>query len=156
MFENDARSKAKFTMWFHFHGNLLTVDRLLRWGLKLSPTCVLCLMQDETRDHLFLSCAFAQTLWTRMLHWIHKDAITASIWEDYTMWAIKNAKSRSQRVRIFKLVFAECVHTLWIEGNQRIFEEKQRTCDSLAKVLAYTCITRAKPTISTLLHNYRF
>ncbi|CAN1777907.1 hypothetical protein LINPERHAP1_LOCUS14228, partial [Linum perenne] len=35
-------------------GRLSTKDRLLKWGIPVSPTCVLCDgSQDETHMHLF-------------------------------------------------------------------------------------------------------
>ncbi|KAG5609243.1 hypothetical protein H5410_020524 [Solanum commersonii] len=35
MFQNDARQKAKFTMWLHFHGRMLTADRLIKCGARV-------------------------------------------------------------------------------------------------------------------------
>nr|XP_009770603.1 PREDICTED: uncharacterized protein LOC104221275 [Nicotiana sylvestris] len=36
MFHNDARPKARFTMWMQCHGRLMTTDRLAKWGIQVN------------------------------------------------------------------------------------------------------------------------
>lgn len=52
MFSNDARPKAKFTMWLHLQGKLTTTDRLLKWGINVDPLCVYCKRHCETKELL--------------------------------------------------------------------------------------------------------
>lgn len=46
--------------------------------------------------------------------------------EQYMTWAKQTAKGKTQSARIFRLVFAEVVHSVWIERNTRVFEGKRR------------------------------
>ena len=63
MYSNAARPKAYIIMWLMMNQKLSTVDRLVRWGLEIEKTCVLCKNVDETKEHLFLQCQFARKLW---------------------------------------------------------------------------------------------
>ncbi|XP_060190913.1 uncharacterized protein LOC132620252 [Lycium barbarum] len=121
MFKTDARSKAVVTMWLHLQGRLLTNDRLMKWGFQVDAECVFCHAPLETNDHLFVYCLFAKSLWDRLLRWLQRQSYYATSWEQHLEWVIKQAKGRSQAASIFKLVYAEVIHAIWIERNQRIF-----------------------------------
>lgn len=49
------------TAWTSFHGVLPTADRLLRFGMAVSPLCACG--HDETLIHLFTSCPFSRQIW---------------------------------------------------------------------------------------------
>ncbi|KAG2314398.1 hypothetical protein Bca52824_017520 [Brassica carinata] len=55
--------KHAFNIWVVYHDRLPTKDRVIEWGLSVSPTCLLCGTHDETRSHLFFSCSYATQLW---------------------------------------------------------------------------------------------
>ncbi|KAL1191994.1 hypothetical protein V5N11_003828 [Cardamine amara subsp. amara] len=38
------------------------------WGMPVTSHCCLCNTNDETRDHLFLHCSFAEEVWHKVLH----------------------------------------------------------------------------------------
>ena len=40
------------------------MERLKSWGLMISPTCMLCNVHDETRDHMFFTCDYSKSIWT--------------------------------------------------------------------------------------------
>ncbi|WMV08041.1 hypothetical protein MTR67_001426 [Solanum verrucosum] len=42
-------------------GRLLTRDRLRKWGIDTSSVCPICLLEDETIQHLYL--------WNKLLAW---------------------------------------------------------------------------------------
>ncbi|XP_075087887.1 uncharacterized protein LOC107829334 [Nicotiana tabacum] len=44
---------------------LLTVDRLLRWGLNVQAVCAMCQAHNETRNHLFAECRYAEAIWNK-------------------------------------------------------------------------------------------
>jgi hypothetical protein len=48
--------KVKFFFWMELHGRLWTADRRHRHGLQQNASCALCDQEDETTDHLLLSC----------------------------------------------------------------------------------------------------
>ncbi|XP_059285666.1 uncharacterized protein LOC132039142 [Lycium ferocissimum] len=83
MFNNEASAKARFTMWLHFHGRMLTSDRLAKWGLKVDPVCVLCQWHQESRNHLFVECVFIKAVWDRLLGLMKSKPYRATTWAQY-------------------------------------------------------------------------
>lgn len=51
LFNNAVRPNAKFIICLMMHDRVLT-DRLSKWGMNVNTQCILCQMQEETRDHL--------------------------------------------------------------------------------------------------------
>ena len=49
------------TSWLSFHGILPTADRLIRFGMKVQPSCFCG--APESLVHLFVSCPFAVSVW---------------------------------------------------------------------------------------------
>lgn len=72
MFNNGAGPKAKFIMLSHYHGRMLTADRLIKWGLNANPICSLCCTEPKTRDHLFLHCGYTKQVWENILTWTQR------------------------------------------------------------------------------------
>ncbi|KAH0762078.1 hypothetical protein KY290_018151 [Solanum tuberosum] len=87
MFSTTARPKAVFIMWLQLQAKLLTEDRLLKWGSKVEPQCMLCQNEDETRDHL----------------WMQLSSDIGGNWQQYLTWALKNAKGKTIRAQIFRM-----------------------------------------------------
>jgi len=53
-----APLKCRFFMWLVAHNRCWTADRLVRRGLPHPEYCPLCDQEDETIDHLLVSCVF--------------------------------------------------------------------------------------------------
>lgn len=71
-------------------------------------------------------------------------------WDQHIAWVIYNARGKSQQAQIFKMVYAECVYALWMERNQRIFENKYQNWETIAKEIAYICHVRVSMRVKTL------
>eukprot|EP00253_Pinus_taeda_P027453 PITA_27453 len=52
--------KVDFFCWTLARNNILTRDNLRRRGMEGPSMCTLCMSDDETTDHMFLKCPFAQ------------------------------------------------------------------------------------------------
>ncbi|XP_060211885.1 uncharacterized protein LOC132639460 [Lycium barbarum] len=156
LFSNNARPKAKFIMWLHFHRRLLTADRLHKWGIQAEPKCVLCLMHDENQQHIFVQCPYTRNLWGKLLVWLQRPQMNASTWDQYINWIISNAKGKSLHAKSFKIILAECVYSTWIERNVRRFEGKSTTYENIAKEIAYSCYVRATPVMQNYFHRFPF
>ena len=61
-----APGKCKFFMWLVAHGRCWTADRLARKGLPHPQLCPLC-DQEETLNHLLVSCVFSRDVWFQIL-----------------------------------------------------------------------------------------
>ncbi|KAH0681710.1 hypothetical protein KY289_019462 [Solanum tuberosum] len=104
------------------HAKLLTKDRLLKWGSKVDTQCMLCQNEDETRDHLIVKCSYTRRLWDEIARWMQMSSDIGGNWQQHLTWALKNAKGKTIRAQIFRMVYAEAVYAVWIERNQRVFE----------------------------------
>ncbi|XP_026428523.1 uncharacterized protein LOC113324421 [Papaver somniferum] len=51
--------KVAFLLWCSYHGKLNTIDMLLKKGITLDDSCILCGNANETADHLLLHCRVA-------------------------------------------------------------------------------------------------
>ncbi|XP_060190304.1 uncharacterized protein LOC132619404 [Lycium barbarum] len=121
MFQNSARPKAKFTMWLQCHSRLLTVDRLVKWGTAVETNCVFCQQIDETRYHIFAECPYAKQLWTKLLTWMKIQSSMPNSWTNCLHWIIPHAKGKSRNAKAMKMVYAEFIHTLWLERKAKFF-----------------------------------
>ncbi|XP_060185765.1 uncharacterized protein LOC132615218 [Lycium barbarum] len=153
-FANDARPKAQFTLWLQLHGRLLTADRLLSWGMSIDKKCSLCQLQDETRNHLFMECSYVKQVWDGLLKWMCRAAPVQTNWDQHISWIIRQSKGKSRKAHVFKLVYTEFVHAIWIERNGRIFEKKQKEYKQLIKEVTYISCVRATTRTKSLFQSF--
>ncbi|XP_060212153.1 uncharacterized protein LOC132639746 [Lycium barbarum] len=156
MFHNAARPKSVFILWLCLHGKLLTIDRLLSWGLSFDPVCGLCKTYNEDSEHLFVKCAYAQQLWSRVLTWLQQPPTSAQTWLQHLEWLINRGKGKSEQARLFRMVCAEVTNSVWTERNARIFEQRSREVERVAREIAYICNVRATPSLQSLMQSYTF
>ncbi|KAK1351438.1 hypothetical protein POM88_054330 [Heracleum sosnowskyi] len=57
--------------WLVCLNRLPTSDRLVSFGLNVSPHCLLCVGGTETRDHLFASCPFSSYIICALADTLH-------------------------------------------------------------------------------------
>ncbi|XP_055814275.1 uncharacterized protein LOC129883688 [Solanum dulcamara] len=151
MFNNSARPKAIVTMWIMLQNKLPTTDRLTSWGIDVNQQCKLCQQDLENREHLFTQCEFTRAIWKKLLNWIKWPLFHADAWDMHLEWTLKQSKGKSHNAQLFKLIYAECSYAIWMERNQRTFEEKRRNYEEITKEIAYMCTLRAPLAISTRL-----
>lgn len=60
-------SRCKFFSWLLLFNRCWTSDRLARHGLPHPHQCPLCGQEDETGQHLIVSCVFAREVWFSIL-----------------------------------------------------------------------------------------
>lgn len=47
-----------FILWLAIKCSLRIKDKIISWGFQISPTCLLCQIDNESLSHLFLAAAF--------------------------------------------------------------------------------------------------
>lgn len=57
-----AISKCAFFMWLGLKTRLLTKDKMNSFGMNVNPTCLLCQCNNETAEHLFVSCPYTNLI----------------------------------------------------------------------------------------------
>ncbi|XP_059315750.1 uncharacterized protein LOC132066458 [Lycium ferocissimum] len=110
----------------------------------------------EDRSHLFVGCPFANQLWSRLFSWIQRQFSPAQTWGNHLTWVLQCGKGKSHRARIFRMVYAEGIHSIWIERNQRLFEKRSRDVASMAREIVYICNVRAGHGLSATIQSYQF
>lgn len=129
-------------MWLLLHGRLPTKDRLASQGLTVTPQCVMCQDQDESRENLFVKCPYTKELWEKVMNWVQRSHMSTTCQDQHLQWIIKQGKGKSKKASIFKMIYAEISHAIWIERNTRIFEQKYQGSDVLLREIAYICHVR--------------
>ncbi|KAK4713530.1 hypothetical protein R3W88_019437 [Solanum pinnatisectum] len=90
------------------------------------------------------------------MRWLNNGDCPMSTWEEVLTWSIKRAKGKSQASKIFKMVFAEYTYAIWIVRNHRLFEQRSKSVETIAKDLAYICNVRATPDIQAVVSSLKF
>ena len=106
-----AIPRHAFNMWTANLDRLPTKTRLASWGMNIDTLCGLCSSQQECRDHLFLSCDFAQFIWHQVSMRLHLPRITLTTWSNLLSW-VRTKHSRSPPT-LRKLVAQSVVYHLW-------------------------------------------
>ena len=63
-----AIPKHVFISWTTLLNQLLTMDKLVSWGLEVRGVCCLYHSELETKDHLFFECNYLKSLLKSILH----------------------------------------------------------------------------------------
>ncbi|XP_019237013.1 PREDICTED: uncharacterized protein LOC109217233 [Nicotiana attenuata] len=126
MFGNEAREKAKFTMWLYFHDRMLTSGRLNKWGMQVDRECSLCKKHDENRKHIFIEYEYAKNVWTKLLKWMQRQQMWATSWDQHWQWATENTKGKSSKVGVFRMVYAEAIHEIGMRETLGYLKSKAR------------------------------
>lgn len=88
--------KHTFIAWVAAQNRMVTRDRLIRWGLNVPASCVLCSQHDESRQHLFFDCSYSNEVWTFFISRMHLSP--PQLFEDVLRWL--EAPSRNDKVTL--------------------------------------------------------
>ncbi|WMV13212.1 hypothetical protein MTR67_006597 [Solanum verrucosum] len=120
---------ACFT-WLLAKQVVLTQDNRMKKGLDLCSRCFFCECETETINHLFLHCKETVKLWQifinkRGISW----SMPGSIKEALACWN-RDGNQSGHRER-WKIVPACIWWTIWLERNQRCFEDKSCSMEKM-------------------------
>lgn len=120
--------------WLVVQDRLPTRDRLIRWGLQVDQTCLLCNVVSESRDHLFFDCNFSFQLWSL-------SAARIPI-APHRSWAHTILQMSSlpppQATRLLTLLtWQSTLYWVWNERNTRLHTNTFRSIETI-----YTLIDR--------------
>jgi ribonuclease HI len=116
--------KISTFLWLLAHNRTLTWDNLRKRGFSGPSCCVLCLQEEETKEHLFNACTYSQQIWDFGAQHMRKSGRNRSCINS----TIENWNSIS-----FNNPILNCIWTLlpgftlwliWKERNQRIFHSR--------------------------------
>ena len=109
--------KHAFTMWVANLNRLPTKDRLIRWGLNIQPSCCLCTTAAESRNHLLITCGYAEFVWHHILQKLNRSHLFYS-WTELMSWIRKPSSATPSTL---KMVAAQAtVYHLWKQRNNSL------------------------------------
>ncbi|CAL1355220.1 unnamed protein product [Linum trigynum] len=115
-------------MWMVFYKKILTLDNLKKRGFNLPNRCALCKDEEESVNHLFVSCTFANETWNLMRPFVRiEDSIckVSDVADRLMIWQHHKPADPSQwSSRVFLHAFC---WKLWLERNSRVFSDSENS-----------------------------
>ena len=106
------------TAWLSFHGILPTADRLVRFGMKVSPLCFCG--EPETLLHLFTSCPLALDVLKWFTTKLNQHHLVSSLTTAQILFGFKSA---SGVPLMFTALLGIVRHHIWLARNKFRFEQ---------------------------------
>lgn len=135
-----------FILWLAIQERLNTTDRLVSWGLNVDNGCKLCGSGNESHSHLFFECSYSTEIWQKIKS---KNGISspACSLKEVMDWYVNHVKGKSFASLVLKCSLAAVVYHIWLERNQRIFQNKAVDSGMLgsgviANIRAFLCSNR--------------
>ena len=87
---------------------------MIRMGMNIQGKCFLCADEDETANHLFMTCIFSRKLLSTVIQWckVHIPVQNAMGW--WLQWRCKSAT----RKKIIGMIIAACFYFVWFVRNR--------------------------------------
>ena len=105
-----------------------TRDRLRSWGLPVDSKCLLCNLEDESRDHLYFRCSFS---WRVLSEIARRCSIGPSqLWSD-TINQLISLQGNKLLKGLVHLSWQGVIYSLWRERNQRLHNRHFQTSDTI-------------------------
>ena len=123
-------------MWTAAHGQIRTLDNLMLHGCILANHCCMCCSNEESVDHLLISCPVAHSLQMYMprlfgINWVMPGSV-ADLFFCWHHWL------RKHNFDIWNLVLGCLMWNIWTKRNQRSFEETEKSLDQLLELCRRT------------------
>lgn len=127
--------KHAFHAWVSARNRLPTRDRLLGWGLSVPSSCLLCGIDDETRDHLYFSCSYSKLIWD--FFFTQRNLNQPSTFDEVIRWAHHSTPPGKIRT-ICKLLMQAVFYAIWNERNKRLHTSVSRHPHLIIKEIQVT------------------
>lgn len=136
--------RQKFILWLASHEWLATLDRLMKMGIQVPPTCVLYGLANEVFKHLLFGYQYVKIIWTRLLKWLGYQW-SAGIGKEEIQWLCKGSKRKIGHWQIINCVFDMIVYLIWQDRNAIRFQKGTTYPDRICKEVAqHMCIRGSK------------
>ena len=106
--------RVSFFVWEATWKKSITLDRLQRRGFSLANRCYLCLVEEESIDHILLHCGLARSLWSLLfslfgVSWVLPSSIREALlgWLGPCVGKEKRKVWRSAPLCLFWIVWKE-------------------------------------------------
>lgn len=116
-----ATPKHAFHLWVTNLNRLPTRDRLLSWGMPVSPSCCICSNRPESRDHLMLSCSYVLILWAEVRVRLQCTVPTFNTWSELMEWTCLSTVGAPSVLKM--LVTQALVYSVWRQRNNMLHNQ---------------------------------
>ncbi|XP_048633024.1 uncharacterized protein LOC125607208 [Brassica napus] len=124
-----ATPKHRFCTWLAIRNWLTMGDKMVTWNAGIDGTCVLCMQQLETRNHLFFGCDYSSSLWYKLMNVFMGNGYSEE-WIDVVLFIQKPNLDRT-RSFLVRYVFQSTIYMIWHERNCRRHDERPRSPEVL-------------------------
>lgn len=121
IWSNCVPPSKSFLCWRLLHNKMPCDDNLCKRGCNIVSMCSLCGVAVETSDHLFLNCAFVQSIW----NWL--SSILQCNLDLSSFNSILTVCSRNWSSQVSDIVSAAVINSIWViwkSRNSSRFENK--------------------------------
>lgn len=117
----EAIPRASFILWLAIRQRLPTRDKLFSCGMDVPVVCPLCLVDQESHEHLFLACPFSEALWQAFAAPVYGQTPPSLMSEILDSLKLHAVSAPRQITTILRLLLQVIIYALWRESNSRIF-----------------------------------
>ncbi|XP_039000807.1 uncharacterized protein LOC120126781, partial [Hibiscus syriacus] len=103
--------KLNIISWMAILDRLPTRNRLIKMGIASDELCILCNEIPENRNHLFVHCTYATSLWNTILSLTSLSNIH-NTWESRINWVVLEWKGKSLLIIILKLAWTAFIYSV--------------------------------------------
>ena len=126
-----APSQCKFFAWLALRNRCWTSDRLARRGLPHQDKCPLCDQEEETIDHVLLTCGFDRTIWMVVCRALGKPEWTPSAQDALMPWLCGKQAAGTMARKDLHTILLLTLWELWKHRNAVVFDGASPSTGSL-------------------------
>ncbi|KAL9662698.1 hypothetical protein QQ045_027531 [Rhodiola kirilowii] len=108
--------------------------------MNIDPTCVMCKVEEETRDHLFFQCSVSLEICGKVLKFLGVSGAPTH-WHALIPW-FKNLNQRRIRTRLIAAAITGSMYEIWRARNSIIFREDSINLDLISRSIIWNLRTK--------------
>lgn len=112
-------------IWRLLHGKIITYDTLKEKGWRLASKCCFCANNEETRNHIFVSCKTTTWLWTAIFLKFGKRRNRATYVQELVEAFSSEFKGMGLCSTIANLALCSGIYNLWKAINKMVFHDNR-------------------------------
>ncbi|XP_056843086.1 uncharacterized protein LOC108838571 [Raphanus sativus] len=124
--------RHSFLAWLFVLNRCPTRDRIIDWGLRTSPLCLLCNSAPESRDHLYFDCPFTWSIWSSLAP--RSGLNPARSWSS-VLAQLGSLRPQTPRGRLTLLCWQACLYWIWTERNARLHRNIFRSVEGISRLI---------------------
>ncbi|KAK9064964.1 hypothetical protein SSX86_016347 [Deinandra increscens subsp. villosa] len=130
--------KCKILVWIAILNRLPTKVELCKRGVDIQISiCGLCGSDTETSTHIFTGCFYAAEIWSRVENWCRLSPMIVFDVSDFLKIPGNQPMSKHAKYILRGIIYTS-LWTIWIERNDRIFQNKRRRAKEVFESIRMT------------------